>query len=152
PGTIGGLGRHGAQKMIVFETDGACSSSAFSSIGALFANNGPYNSYFKVRQKQSKLGASGNEYPDYLCGDAVLAEQQAREVIDRIASPDSSLPPPGFSIGRKPVRVHCLAFGEIFDVNSPAPNDRDRALALLQYFQYRGGVLPSPTTPLEEYK
>lgn len=151
-GSAGGLGRKGAQKVVIFETDGACSASAYSSLGGVFVNNGPYNSYFKVRQKQAKLGAGGNEYPNYLSGDPDLAEDQAKEVIDRICSLDTNNSAPGFGLARRPVRVHCLAFGEIFDANSPAPAERDKALSLLQYMQYRGGVQRSPGDPLEEYK
>src|SRR5262249_46011834 len=44
-GDAGGNGRKGAQKIVIFETDGAPNTSA----SATFVNNGPYQNYYKVR-------------------------------------------------------------------------------------------------------
>jgi hypothetical protein len=57
PGDAGGLGRKGAQKMVILETDGAPNTTA----GASFTNAGPYRSYYNVRYNGANPG--GSEYP-----------------------------------------------------------------------------------------
>ena len=140
--------------MIVFQSDGACSASAYSSLSSIFSDNGPYKSFFKVRMRDpASTTASGNEMPDYISGDATLATNQAKEVVDLLTASDQNSTLSGFSMYRKPTRIHCIAFGDIFDpASTNATGSRDAALALMQYFQYKGGVLPSAGTPLEDYK
>jgi hypothetical protein len=57
PGDAGGLGRRGAQKTIIFETDGAPNTTARAGLTSL----GPYNSYYNVRYNYGNPGSS--EYP-----------------------------------------------------------------------------------------
>ena len=164
-GTAGGLGRRGAQKMIIFETDGACSSTCYDTLSNMFSDQGPYKSYFKVRQKDSQPANSaalpGNEFPNFLTGSYNTAETQCKEVADLICASDTSPTLSGFSMKRKPVRIHCLAFGSLFDPATPTTDpaaaatlaaQRDRALQLLQYMQYKGGVQTAADIPLESYK
>jgi hypothetical protein len=149
-GQAGGLGRRGAQKMIIFETDGVCSATAYqpSNMAAIFTNGGPYNSYYNVRY--DALGSVKNEYPPYVAGDATNAAIQAKEVVTQLCSPDTSATAPGFSTARKPVRVHCLAFGSLF--NNPSAANAQTALSLLQQIQAIGGTQSDPSTPLDPGK
>src|SRR5262249_18329432 len=57
-GDAGGMGRKGAQKVIIFETDGAPNTTSNASLTSL----GPYNSYYNIRYNYSNPG--GSEYPN----------------------------------------------------------------------------------------
>jgi hypothetical protein len=143
-GQAGGLGRKGAQKLIIFETDGVCSSTAYppGGIDSLFTNNGAYHSYFNVRYDAE--GSTRNEYPTYIASGATNAATQATEVATRICGPDTGL---GYSTRRKPVLINCLAFGSLFETGG-GTTQAASALSLLQQLQTIGGVQTDPTTPL----
>ena len=62
---------------------------------------------------------------------------------------------PGFATNTKPVTIHCLAFGSLFDPTNSLPatvTARNSALGLLQYAQFKGGTQPDATTALQSYK
>jgi hypothetical protein len=58
---------------------------------------------------------------------------------------------PGFATKRKPVLIHCIGFGPVFDVSSA---DRTSALTTLQQLEVIGGVQTGTTNPaaLASYK
>jgi hypothetical protein len=145
-GQAGGLGRKGAQKLVIFETDGVCSATAYQpgQMTSVFTNSGPYNSYYNVRWDTT--GSVKNEYPPYLSGDTTNAPLEAIEVATRVCSSDTSTSAPGFSTARKPVRIYCLAFGSLF--NTPYSSNAQTALNMLQQIQYVGGTQSDPTTVL----
>ncbi len=134
-GTAGGLGRQGAQKMIILETDGMANTLAAAGL----TNSGKYNSYYNIRQP--------GEYPSN-SGSAV--DTQVYGVVDQICALDSASPP-GYSTTRKPVKIHCIAFGSLFEpANFSAFTTQ--ALTLLQTIQYKGQTQSSPSTALPSYK
>jgi hypothetical protein len=147
-GQAGGLGRKGAQKLVIFETDGVCSATAYdpsAGIGSIFdSSGGPYNSYFKVRFDAP--GSARNEYPPYVAAASVQYPtspgDQALAVATQICAADTANPP-GFTTARKPVRVYSLAFGSLFQ-NLADPRAQ-QALNLLNQIQTIGGV----TTPVK---
>jgi hypothetical protein len=147
-GSAGGFGRKGAQKMIIFETDGVCSSTVYApgTMASTFANNGPYKSWFSVRYDQS--ASAKNEYPPYLASGATEAGQQTLEVVQQICAADNA-GAPGYSSRRKPVAIHTLGFGSLFENPSPA---QTTALNLLQQIQYYGNTQTDPATPLDPSK
>ncbi|MFQ3652534.1 MAG: hypothetical protein SNJ75_19635, partial [Gemmataceae bacterium] len=147
-GQAGGLGRRGAQKMVIFETDGVCSATAYmpGNMDGIFQNQGPYRSYFRIRYDAP--GSSKNEYPPYVASGADEAAAQALAVTKRICESDTQL---GFSTRRKPVRVHCIAFGSLFEAGGNT-TEANKALSLLQQMQFIGGVQDNPATPLANEK
>ncbi|GIW80294.1 MAG: hypothetical protein KatS3mg105_2101 [Gemmatales bacterium] len=132
-GEAGGLGRKGSQKLIVFETDGVANTRAYAD----FVQGAPHKSYYKIRQP--------GEYPSSSGSDVF---QQVYDIVDKLVADESTT---GYSTTRKPVLIHCLAFGTLFEpaVNSP---NRQTALDFLQEIQFRGHTQDSPSTPLESYK
>jgi hypothetical protein len=139
-GQAGGLGRNGAQKMIVFETDGVATASVYTQnqMGTMFvANGGPYKSYFKVRKDPS--GVNTNQYPTYLSNWPSEAKVQTEAVAQQICNADSTTGL-GFSSSRKPVKIHCLAFGSLFSPASITSTNAQNALTLLQDLQTIGGT------------
>jgi len=147
-GQAGGLGRRGAQKMVIFQTDGVCSSTAYppGGLNSIFQNQGPYRSYFRIRYDAP--GSPKNEYPPYVASGADEAATQALAVTSRLCEPDTAL---GFSTRRKPVRVHTLAFGSLFEAGGNT-TEANKALSLLQQMQFIGGVQDNPSTPLANEK
>lgn len=150
----GGNGRNGAQRLIIFETDGVASATCFllgqESSGTHLVSN-QHKSYFKVRWRDS---GGTPEYPDGCYGPVDDAVSQTKTFADIITSKTSDTVP-GFATNTKPVTIHCIAFGSLFDLtytDSATVAARDKALGLLQYAQYKGGTQPTAATALESYK
>ena len=149
-GMAGGNGRKGAQKLIIFETDGMVNTTA----SAGFTNSGAYNSYFNVRIQDPTNSGAANEYPTGVGGGVSTGTAQALAVVNQICALDSA-GSPGYSTPGKPVLIHCIAFGTLFDPSN-ASAFKTNALNLLQSMQYTGslagGEQPTPSTPLASYK
>ena len=137
-GDAGGLGRKGAQKVVIFETDGMVNQAA----NASFVNNGAYQSYYKIRIP--------GEYPT-LSGSSV--DTQLYGIAQAICNMDTASTP-GYSSVRKPALIHCIAYGSLFDpsVSPGAGTTRSQALGVLQQIQYIGKTQSDPTTALQSYK
>jgi hypothetical protein len=148
-GQAGGNGRKGAQKLIIFETDGMVNTTA----SAGFTDAGAYNSYYNVRL-QDGTSAAANEYPTGVTGNVALATSQAIAIATQICAQDTASPA-GYSTTRKPVLIHCIAFGSLFDPTN-ASAYKTSALNLLENLQYLGGQAGGEqttlTTPLASYK
>jgi Flp pilus assembly protein TadG len=104
-GDAGGNGRIGAQKIIVFETDGDPNVGATAS----FTNGGAYQSYYHVRYNSSSPSTS--EYPSnvntYANSDPNLVSQ-ILTYCNQLAATTSS---GGYSTTNKPMLMDCIAFG-----------------------------------------
>jgi hypothetical protein len=152
-GQAGGLGRNGAQRTIVFETDGVASATATTpgTVTSYVVNQGPNNSYFPVRYR-----TANPELPNYVYGVAQGTSpptppvQQTEDVVSVLVSTNTASPP-GYATSRKPVIIHCLAFGSLFYPNNASQNQTN-ALNLLQNIQWQGGTQPTSSTPLPSYK
>jgi hypothetical protein len=112
-GDAGGNGRKGAQKIIIFETDGAPNTTA----AATFTNDGAYQSYYNIRYNSANPG--GSEYPNNVNGygdnDAAVTSQ-IFTICQQLAGPDSGT---GYSTSSKPLLIHCLAFGPLGSSAAP---------------------------------
>lgn len=150
----GGNGRNGAQRLVIFETDGVASATCFllgNETTAAHLVRNQHRSYFKVRWRDS---GGTPEYPDGCYGPVDDAVTQTKTFCDIITNKTTDAVP-GFATNTKPVTIHCIAFGSLFDFSNTAPatvTARDKALGLLQYAQYKGGTQPTASTPLESYK
>jgi hypothetical protein len=133
-GDAGGLGRKGAQKMIVLETDGLPNYTATAS----FSNNGAYNSYYKVRYNSTT--PSSSEFPSIAgySDNAPTVTNQIYSICNQIVAQDTANPA-GYSTARKPVLIHCIGFGPVYDAGSP---QKASALATLQEIQTIGRTQP----------
>jgi hypothetical protein len=143
-GDAGGLGRKGAQKMIILETDGAPNTTATAG----FTNAGPYQSYYNIRYNSAN--PTGSEYPSvggYSDNDPTVTSQ-IFSICQQVVAQDTANPP-GYSTSRKPVLIHTIAFGPVFDATSPG---HTAALQTLQQVQYIGNTQSSPSDPLPAYK
>ncbi|MCS7159359.1 MAG: pilus assembly protein TadG-related protein [Gemmatales bacterium] len=113
-GDAGGLGRRGAQKLIIFETDGEPNWTASAS----FVNGGPYNSYYRIRFNSANLSAS--EFPSVssYSNNHPTVTSQIFEICRQLAALDTANPP-GYSTRRKPLLIHCIGFGQVFSPINP---------------------------------
>jgi Flp pilus assembly protein TadG len=129
-GMAGGLGRKGAQKVVIFETDGLANCMATASL----VTNGSYN-YYQIRYNMNNPTTS--EYPAVspldINNSNVLA--QVYSIIQQMAST--------YGTTRNPFRLYAIGFGPVF-----SGVDATSALSTLQTMQYYAGTQSSPTTPL----
>jgi hypothetical protein len=145
----GGLGRKGAQRIIILETDGMANEDSIDANG--FANNGANNSYYHILPGDPINGASFNANDLYQVVQALCNRADGTPGNPPGYSPNPGYP--GYSTPTKPVLVHTLAFGAIFE-SSASGTEAANAVALLQQISTIGGtVFPSSSTdPTNGYK
>jgi hypothetical protein len=126
----GGMGRKGAQKVIIFETDGLPNTTATASL----VSKGAY-SYYKIRYDMNKPNSS--EYPSvasYSTNSSTVLNQ-VYSLVQQLSS--------SYSTTRNPFRLYAIGFGPVFT----GPN-ASAAQTTLQTMQYYAGTQSSPSTAL----
>ena len=134
-GGAGGLGRHGAQKIVIFETDGQPNTLASASgFVSSVTGDGANHSYYKVRYKTKSPGSS--EFPSVSgsSDNSTAVRNQIYDIAGRICA-DTRASKPGFSTPRKPAKIHCIAFGPLFERGGAT-----EALQTLGQMEVIGGV------------
>lgn len=132
-GIAGGNGRKGAQKIVIFETDGAPNTTA----GGTLTNGGAYQSYYKVRYNPSS--PSSSEYPTGISGygdNDPTVTSQINNLCTQICAPDTASPP-GYASGSRKVLIHCIGFGPMF---APGGSEAAANTATLNQMQQIGNV------------
>jgi hypothetical protein len=146
---VGGLGRRGAERLIIYETDGMANEDAQPAAG--FANNGAYSSYYHILPGDTINGAGYSRTNLLQTVEAICNLQTG--------SPYATLPGtlptpptyPGYATPNKRVIVHSIAFGAIFE----NPNSiQTSSVTLLQEISTIGGTTfpSSATDPVNGYK
>jgi len=132
----GGLGRKGAQKIVILETDGMANQAT----NAGFTSTGSYQSYYNV----------GNQATPSTSGTSPSTSVQ--NVATQICALDTASPP-GFKRATSSVEIHTLAFGAVFE-STAAGSEQANAVALLQALSSIGGTTfpSSATDPNNGYK
>lgn len=130
-GNAGGLGRKGASRIVIFETDGAPNTQAVATI-----KNSGANSYYPIRIKDPvNLSSSSNvEWPT----GGAYASSDIYSVVKQIAALDSASPP-GYSSTRHPVQVFPIGYGSLFDPSNASTN-QTTGLTFLQSVAYYGNT------------
>jgi hypothetical protein len=129
-GMAGGLGRRGAQKVIIFETDGIPNTSA----SATLTSAGTYN-YYSVRYDMNR--PYNSEYPtaaNYADADPAVTSQLYSLVTQLNTT---------YGTTRNPFRLYAIGFGPVF-----TGADSTSALTVLQNMQYYAGTQTSASTVL----
>jgi len=122
-------GRKGANKMIIFETDGQPTSSAVGT----FQSGGAYMSKFTSIADNGSSGADAN--------DALNTLQYVCNL--------TTASPSGYSTIKNPVSVHSIAFGQLFETTGP---DTAAAMDFLVKCQIKGMTSPAGATTLNNEK
>jgi hypothetical protein len=138
-GNAGGLGRKGAVRMLIFETDGFPNTRSVSSLStatnAGLAGSGS-DSYFPIRIYNPKDLTDTNNV-EWPAGGSYVDSEVYTQVQQIVAA--SSATPPGFSTANKPMLIHCIGYGSIFDPSFPGQG-QTHALTFLQTIQYYGST------------
>ncbi len=129
-GMAGGFGRKGAQKVIIFETDGLANCGATASL----VTTSSY-SYYKIRYDMNNPSAS--EYPSI---NATNINDST--VLNQINSLVQSLST-AYGTNRNPFRLYAIGFGPVFQGANASS-----AKTTLQTMQYYAGTQSSASTAL----
>jgi len=132
-GDAGGNGRQGAQKIVIFETDGAPNTLA----AATLVNSGAYQSYYSIRYNSTTPASS--EYPtgvSQLGDNDATVTSQVYTLCSQLAANDTASPA-GYSMPTKKLQIHCIGFGPMFD---PSDSGTATRVATLNEMQTRGNV------------
>ncbi len=126
----GGLGRKGAQRLLILETDGMANQAStvpfVSSVGT--GSNPTNNSYYNIGG--TNASASGND-----------PSQDAINVATKIcALTTDTTNGPGFATSTKPVSLQCIAFGALFEPDANGAAGGNAAMSLLQSLSAIGGT------------
>jgi hypothetical protein len=121
-------GRKTATKVVIYETDGVpntiCSGSITSSGGYHYT------------------GIGGANYVTTSATLHVTPKDNARAVVRQIVA-STTASPPGYSSARNPARVHCIAFGDLFESYSTSAM-KAGALRFVCAVQIDGNTSPTP--------
>lgn len=132
-GTAGGLGRRGANRLVIFSTDGAPNTRATASL----AGSGK-DSYYPIRIKYPEnLKSSSNEWPS----GGSYSNDDVYDVVKQICRSETASPP-GYSSSRKPALVYSLGYGSLFDPTNSSTT-QSNALDFLQTVAYYGNTAKS---------
>ncbi|MFO0891495.1 MAG: pilus assembly protein TadG-related protein [Isosphaeraceae bacterium] len=133
---VGGRGRVGAQRMIIYETDGMANQG--STPGNGFATGGNYDSYYRIQPGQPLSSAGYSEQTLLQTIQNICNDKTGNAVSGAGISPYSpNQNRPGFGAPGKPVTIHCLAFGGIFETPSATLTS---SVDLLQRISTIGGT------------
>jgi len=129
-GNAGGLGRKGANRLIIFETDGAPNTRADTNLVPAGAD-----SYYPIRIKYPEsLSNASNEFPS----SGTYSNSEVYDVVEQICKLETASPP-GYSTSRKTAVVYPLGYGSLFDPNNKSTNQTN-ALSFLQNVAYKGNT------------
>jgi hypothetical protein len=117
----GGYGRKGAQRLLILETDGMANVSTNAGfVTSVTSGSNPTNNSYYSLGGAATLGS-------------VDASQDAINVATKIcALVTDSTNGPGFATATKPVYIHCIAFGALFEPDANGAAGGNQAMALLQ--------------------
>jgi hypothetical protein len=132
-GMAGGLGRKGAQKVVIFETDGEANCMATANL--VTASSG--YTYYQIRYDMNN--PSGSEYPTINPLD-INNSSVLNQVYSLITQMQTT-----YSTTRNPFRLYTIGFGPVFNPGGP---DQAAALSTLQTMQYYAGTQSSASTAL----
>lgn len=129
-GFVGGLGRKGASRIVIFETDGAPNTRAYAALAGTGSS-----SYYPIRLKDpTSIANSSNEFP----AGGTYSNTEVYNVVKQICA-QTTASPPGYSTTRKTAYVYALGYGSLFDPSNSS-TAQTNALTFLQTVQYHGNV------------
>jgi hypothetical protein len=134
-----GGGRRGAQKIVIFETDGVPNSYRVPTF-----NPRGFNSYYTLAGVTSASNGDTTGMNHAYTVIQQMVKQMATTSTTTGTGPDS-----GLSLPNAPARVYPIAFGDLFDeVLAPSATFRPTALAFLAKCAEHGGTGTAGATTL----
>ncbi|HEY1378776.1 MAG TPA: pilus assembly protein TadG-related protein [Gemmataceae bacterium] len=127
---VGGHGRRGTDRIVIFETDGMANVAGPSA--TMFQSA---ETFYDIR---SSIDANGNSVTNATT-DGSSAKSRVLEVVNRIVAQETdTVNGPGFARPNQAVTVHTLAFGAVFESNAA---EKPTAVDLLQSISAVGGTV-----------
>jgi Flp pilus assembly protein TadG len=118
-GSAGGLGRKGAWRIVIFETDGFPTTTATANIVSAGSD-----SYYPIRiQNPANFNSANNvEWPSVSTPGTWGSSNDAQvfAVVQQITA-QTTASPPGYSTTSKPAQVYPIGYGSLFDPSTPGP-------------------------------
>lgn len=129
-------GRRGAAKVVIFETDGVPNTTSNGTF--TLGSPAPYKSYYASLSTGSGLGNNNS-----------TVTSQALGVVQQLVNLDTNSSSPGYGTARQPVRIHAIAFGQLFESTTTT---KTQALDFLLQVQKKGNTSPASASSIESYK
>ena len=147
--SVGGLGRNGSQRMVIFETDGMANQDSVP-YPNYFTNNGANQSYYNILPGQRLNGAGYSANDLYTAVMAICNTTTGTASGNYSANTTVTLPGnpgyPGFSSNGNAVTIDTIAFGVVFEPTA-AGSTQTSAVQVVQTVASIGGtVFPSSST------
>lgn len=150
-GEAGGMGRRGAQKVVIFETDGIGNTTASYDPADTntFVNSSNSTGYYKIRP--GAAGTARNELPNKV-GDGWNVEAGITAVAQQLINTEAN---GGFTLTNKPCVIHCIMFGRNDAGNQFSTADRwylRKMEAMSGILPYTGALTTANVPDLAAYK
>lgn len=157
----GGWGRKGAQRIVILETDGMFNVG--DNVVGGFANNGPYQSYYRILPGDTVNSAAANRNALLAVAQAITNKDDGQSLYNNQQPPNWPAASwtwpgqqnnyPGYSTPRKPVVIHTLAFGAVMEPTASG-TEPDNVRTLLKGISAIGGTRfpDSENDPIDGYK
>ncbi len=133
--SAGGLGRKGTQRLVILETDGM--ANVDSNPATSFYNAGAGKSHYRIMPGDSVSSGGYSEQNLMKVVQAICNKANGTAANVNGYSPNPGYP--GFATARKPVIIHTIAFGAIFE-STASGTDQTNAISLLQKISKVGGT------------
>jgi hypothetical protein len=135
-GMSGGEGRKGAQKIVIFCTDGMPNTKATATVTSAGGVK-----YYPIRYNPANLAVSQFPSVSFVADNDSGVLSEIYGVVDQLKA--------DYTTPRNPFRLYAIGFGPVFD---PGSSNQAAALTTLQTMQFHGGTQSSATTPLPSYQ
>lgn len=154
--SVGGLGRNGAQRMVIFETDGMANQDSVPS-PTFFTNLGANSSYYNILSGQVVNGAGYSSTHLYQAVMSICNTSTGTATGNYGANTPVVLPAnpgyPGFGTTSKPVTIDTIAFGVVFEPTAVGSTQTSAVQVVQTVASIGGTVFPtSSTDPTNGYK
>jgi hypothetical protein len=138
-GFAGGLGRNGASRLVIFETDGVPNTEAQSTLSGSGSDT-----YYPIRvyDPANMADPKNVEWPTRPSGS--YNNTQVYGIVQQICA-STTASPPGFSTPRKAAQVWCIGYGSLYDPSGPGTTVRSNGMTFLQTIMYYSGTAPNTT-------
>lgn len=139
-GMAGGLGRKGAQKVVIFETDGMPNCGATASLQPLNGTGYSPSHYYNIRYDMNN--PYGSQYPSTNTGiglNSSAVVSQITGIIQQMGGTANTGGGGDFGTSRNPFRLYAIGFGPVF-----SGVDANQATATLKAMQNASGVTGYP--------
>ncbi len=139
---LGGNGRFGASRLIILETDGMANVPVGANFVPSVSGSGVNNSYYKINPATDSIwldnpgpSPGAPTYAGSSSGQAALniATKMCAQTTDMTNGP-------GFATPSKPVQVHVICFGAVFEPVASPPVQQGQAFSLCQQLSQVGGT------------